>query len=443
MTKKSIFSFLLIFLIVTNVKAQENWDVTIRNNYSDADEIGFTAYTTITKFTSPIVRQLWENNSYKVKTYDDQDDGLYIFNDTEAALNKSEWKVINPGYGSAVKCTTAQYNFQATTTLFTSDNPIIEAQLRRYNTATFENDFSGTSSGGDMIIQSISYSLPQSPFPVVQGNQITAMAYNIQTIDGIEYTFNEWSDGSTSLLKTFTVPLTEPLNTTYTVEYTGKPAFDSQESGLSFNSYSSKPGADNRVKLSWNEHSNTAVTKYGIWRKGKDGSGNDFNDGKIAEVNRGTTTYTDGDYLLTDGWTDATLQYAVTAYYSTEGTWSDLDYKTTYAEENAATKRMGNGETALNVIKEYSISNYPNPYNPTTNIYYQLPVTGHVTIKVYDMLGREVTELVNSVKAPGRYDVQFDAGNLSSGTYIYQIIVHALNEGGRGYSASKKMLLIK
>jgi len=84
-------------------------------------------------------------------------------------------------------------------------------------------------------------------------------------------------------------------------------------------------------------------------------------------------------------------------------------------------------------ITDYDISqNYPNPFTPSTTIRYQIPQDGMVTLKVYDILGREVKTLVNEVKTKGRYEVNFDASNLASGLYIYEI------KSG-SYKASKKM----
>ena len=88
-------------------------------------------------------------------------------------------------------------------------------------------------------------------------------------------------------------------------------------------------------------------------------------------------------------------------------------------------------------VTEYELSqNYPNPFNPTSTINYQLPQTGHVTLKVYDILGKEVATLVDEQKAQGRYSVNFDASRLASGVYIYRIQVN-------DYVSSKKMLLVK
>lgn len=65
--------------------------------------------------------------------------------------------------------------------------------------------------------------------------------------------------------------------------------------------------------------------------------------------------------------------------------------------------------------------NYPNPFNPSTTIKYTIPTSGHVTLKVFDMLGREVTTLVNESKPTGEYEIEFDAANLTSGVYFYQL----------------------
>jgi hypothetical protein len=81
--------------------------------------------------------------------------------------------------------------------------------------------------------------------------------------------------------------------------------------------------------------------------------------------------------------------------------------------------------------------NYPNPFNPATIIKYQLPIQSYVTIRVYDILGKEVATLVNNEKkSGGYYEVQFDGSNLASGMYFYKI------EAGT-FSDTKKMILVK
>ena len=80
--------------------------------------------------------------------------------------------------------------------------------------------------------------------------------------------------------------------------------------------------------------------------------------------------------------------------------------------------------------------NYPNPFNPSTLIRYSLPSTEQVSLKVFDMLGREVAVLVNARQAAGRYEVSFNAMNLPSGLYFYRL------QAG-SYSETRKMMLIR
>jgi len=80
--------------------------------------------------------------------------------------------------------------------------------------------------------------------------------------------------------------------------------------------------------------------------------------------------------------------------------------------------------------------NYPNPFNPTTTISYSIPKSGLITIKVYDVLGREIETLVNENKPIGNYSVQFNANKLISGVYFYRM------ESG-SYIESKKFVIIK
>ena len=84
--------------------------------------------------------------------------------------------------------------------------------------------------------------------------------------------------------------------------------------------------------------------------------------------------------------------------------------------------------------------NYPNPSNPVSNIDYQLTFRAKVTLKVYDISGREIKTLVNEVKDPGYYTAHFDGGSLASGVYIYRIVVDG---NGQKFSKSFKLALVK
>ena len=96
-------------------------------------------------------------------------------------------------------------------------------------------------------------------------------------------------------------------------------------------------------------------------------------------------------------------------------------------------------ELSIVINKSFSYAleqNYPNPFNPTTLISYSVPERGNVSLVVYDLLGRQVASLVNQVKEPGSYKVNFNASNLPSGIYTYSI------KSGN-FVQSKKMMLLK
>ncbi|GBD88475.1 Ycf48-like protein precursor [bacterium BMS3Abin03] len=100
--------------------------------------------------------------------------------------------------------------------------------------------------------------------------------------------------------------------------------------------------------------------------------------------------------------------------------------------------RIINIKESIEVIPEEFIlyQNYPNPFNPTTTINYSLEGTGVITLKVYDILGREVTTLVNENKTAGNYTIKFNAYHLPSGIYFYRLM-------SGSFSSTKKLLLLK
>ncbi|MFZ4549507.1 MAG: T9SS type A sorting domain-containing protein [Bacteroidales bacterium] len=81
--------------------------------------------------------------------------------------------------------------------------------------------------------------------------------------------------------------------------------------------------------------------------------------------------------------------------------------------------------------------NYPNPFNPSTNIVYSVLSAGRTSLKVFDILGNEISTLVDNFQSPGRYTVGFNAGNLPSGVYFYQL------KSGERKVLTGKMVLIR
>jgi type IX secretion system substrate protein/BNR repeat protein len=93
-----------------------------------------------------------------------------------------------------------------------------------------------------------------------------------------------------------------------------------------------------------------------------------------------------------------------------------------------------NSNTPLKFVLE---QNYPNPFNPVTTINYSIPKKGYVLLKVYDVLGNEIKTLVKDEKAAGNHKIEFDASNLASGIYLFNIQI------GSEYSETKKMILMR
>ena len=88
------------------------------------------------------------------------------------------------------------------------------------------------------------------------------------------------------------------------------------------------------------------------------------------------------------------------------------------------------------ILNNFSITNFPNPFNPTTTIHYSLQKAGNVKITIFNSAGQEITTLIDEVRNRGNHIVSFDGSNLASGLYFYRIL-------SGGYIETKKMLLIK
>ncbi len=138
---------------------------------------------------------------------------------------------------------------------------------------------------------------------------------------------------------------------------------------------------------------------------------------------------------------------------------NSIKLKTKYYYKIIAVDYSGNGSnpstevvvTTTSVQKEneiptvYSLSqNFPNPFNPTTTIKFGLPEASNVSLKVYDVIGREVTTLVNDQLTPGYYFYNWNANGISSGMYIYRITATSVNgEKKQLFNQVKKLLLMK
>jgi hypothetical protein len=173
---------------------------------------------------------------------------------------------------------------------------------------------------------------------------------------------------------------------------------------------------DNEVELNWTTATETNNQGFQIERMIAGGSFEQV--GYVTGF--GTTTETKAYSFV-----DSKLE---TGNYTYRLKQIDFDGTFTYSEEL-------NVEVELPL--EYALEqNYPNPFNPSTTIKYSIPEEGFVKLAVYNMLGEEVSTIVNASQKAGRYEVNFNASGLSSGVYVYRI--EAAN-----YTASKKLMLMK
>jgi hypothetical protein len=248
-------------------------------------------------------------------------------------------------------------------------------------------------------VNGISYTNPQQfIFPL--GTVVNVQAVSPQTIGGTRYLFRNWSDNGDT---THNVTISGPL--TLTVYY--KPQYI-----LILNSdYGTTIGGgqfyDSAVSFTFGVYPRIVRIGGGVGYqfRGWDGAGN------------GSYTSPDSTGL------DSMKTIAISNPVVETARWMQI--------------AVGINNISSEIPDKYALyQNYPNPFNPNTNIKFDIIKQGFVTLKIYDILGKEVATLVNEVLNPGFYSVQFSNNRLSSGIYFYKISTESFTE-------IKKMLLIK
>ena len=325
------------------------------------------------------------------------------------------------------------YSYSQNTNYTVSSNDVstsLIAGLRKICEISFKNSHSGGEVGGSIKVNGTSYTSPTSDFNVVELNGITGEAVN-HSINGIDFSFSSWSDGGgTNYSHTFT-PSTHK---DYEAIFTGRP------NNTYRNQYFNPKVVGQPIKVYWSQHPNTSVTQYKVYRKPKYGSESCVGTFARTGTSSYVYTFTDPDMVHTNSSSSNDLYYYdVRAYYSPDVTYSDYDFKAVYAEMGGPIADDSPKEERMQIaekIYEYGISNYPNPYNPTTTINYQIKEMGNVNITVFDALGRTVKVLVNDIKQPGDYNIHFDGSNLSNGVYYYRM------QAGN-FVETKKMIMMK
>ncbi len=389
--------------------------VTVKNSFGYGQMYVDNSLISITSSTGKTYSS-WQESSFphtlRGKTNQTSDDYIQVFD---------EWQ-------KEVNGVTSLHNSDIETSIYAIDATYTANFLNQYN-VTFRNEFSG----GTIKVNDATYNSPTSTFHVLDDRYIEGQAL-YQVINGIEYTFDQWDNGSTDNPETFSI---SNGHKDIVAEYNGRPENSYRE--LNFNT---GDPVGSPIEVSWKQHPNSNVSEYRIYRKTKFGA-----ETLISTVNRTSAssyTYTDRLYSITKNvGANNLLKYDVRAYYSTEGTVSDYDWLSVFGEILFKQNEEDLEERVNLDVLEYAMSNYPNPFNPTTTIHYQLPEDTNVSIKVFDILGKQIVELVNGEKGTGKHNIMFNSSNLSAGLYIYTIEAKPINLNGKGFSQTNKMLLVK
>ena len=158
------------------------------------------------------------------------------------------------------------------------------------------------------------------------------------------------------------------------------------------------------------------------------------NQGFQVEKMNAAGTFEQIGYVAGFGTTTEPKAYSFTDSKLDAGTYSyrlkQIDFDGSYEYSDVV-------EVEVSIPAVYSLDqNYPNPFNPSTTIKYSIAEDGFVKLAVYNMLGEEVATIVNTTQKAGKYEVNFNASQLSSGVYVYRI--EAAN-----FTTSKKLMLLK
>jgi hypothetical protein len=276
---------------------------------------------------------------------------------------------------------------------------------------------------------------------VQQGNSVEVQTTTSQTVDAVSYSFVNWTPfGYTTQPATYHPSRTE---FTYTANFSGLPAPPG-------NMHAGGTVGDH-VHVTWDQHPSPYVTRYHIWRVVKNIQNGTWGEPyEIAVIQRdpqvSSYSYTDYSYLVSASSSYYLLQYDVRSYFWPNGTYSGPVWTSAWGENPPIDPRADDGrirEATIEAIpSSFSVSNYPNPFNPSTTVSFSLPKEAVVTLEIYNVLGEKVRTLIEGQNyRVGRFTIAWDGRDESAkvvpgGMYFYRIIAGE-------YFKTVKMMLMK
>ncbi|MCX6148919.1 MAG: T9SS type A sorting domain-containing protein [Ignavibacteriales bacterium] len=178
---------------------------------------------------------------------------------------------------------------------------------------------------------------------------------------------------------------------------------------------------NNHPALIWGPNPSFSATHFKIYRaesNGQVGNPINLNYSLIATVESNILHYTDFDVLISNEIESYYQYYYIKGFKNRQNTYSS---PTNIVNVQGGVYKINSDREKSNEKVNFLTQNYPNPFNPITQIKYSLPEPTLVQLQVFDPFGKEVPILVNERKDEGTYEVEFDASNLSSGIYFYQL----------------------
>ena len=304
---------------------------------------------------------------------------------------------------------------------------------RQFN-ITFVNSLPGET-GGQIKVNGVpqnsgfvGHTREQTPAQGITGEAPT------QTLDSIEYTFNHWSDGSYQASKTFS----PTDDSTFTAYYTAK--------ALAPTSLQQMASVGQNVHLTWTDNSNVnRVTKYHIYRAAPS-----IPEQKhiVDSVSSGVQSWYDSDVIVKGPRDGPEYVYYVCG----------VDNQTLSEGYEATVNQFGQpvsaragaqlaSEEGAVLPTQFSVGNYPNPFNPSTTIAFSLVQNSTVKLDIYDVVGRKVRSLVDGNKSAGYYSVVWNGRDesvkqVASGMYLYRFTASPVT-GEKAFTQSGKLMLTK
>lgn len=417
--EKKVFFILFFFIVVINVQAQlpkRSMNITIKNdlNGQNGGNIGLgIGNSQIISHQSPFNVSFLEDTKVYFQAYDNQfiNNEVWYFNDYETSYNNdfSEWQYTVGGSSylfSRLSNPSCPIPYNCNDASFTA---ILKKKCKVK--ITCESGIEPITASVD--INGVSTQIASTePLYLYKVNNETINLGGISNMvfsgPSMKYHFGYWLVNGVKQNNILAYPHVYS-DMTIKAYFIGEPTNDYKTMVWTPVIYGQP------ISFSWNDHPNLGVTDYYIYRQ------NIKTDSAyhIATVSRGNPTFTD-DYVYSTGGTDHLLWYDVKAHYQPDNTLTPYDASAVYGKLEVIRKK-NIPQDIKNLPKDYSLSSYPNPFNPSTLIRYSLPEAGQVSLKVYNLLAQEVASLVNEYKPAGNYSVDFNAVALPSGIYIAKL----------------------